>query len=70
MWYDARMAISEQKRGNNAYITYGYWDGQKNIRIYCGKKGLDSTAKKMQDAKRQHYESKIRRMQDKMRDLL
>ncbi|MCY4491793.1 MAG: hypothetical protein OXC46_10120 [Thaumarchaeota archaeon] len=57
------MAISEKIQGDNTYLTYGYWDGSKHVRIYCGKKGETSTLKKLQEARRRHYEVKLRRMQ-------
>ena len=59
------MAVSEQKQGGNTYLIYGYWDGiqQKNIRIYCGKKGEAATDENLAKAKQQHYETKLKRLQ-------
>ena len=57
------MAISEQKQGNNVYIIYSYRDGDKRVSIYCGKKGLTATEKKLKAAKRKHYDARLKIMQ-------
>ncbi len=60
------MAISEKIQGGKTYITFGYWDGSKQIRIYCGKKGLDSTKENIKKAKQEWYESKMARLQEQV----
>lgn len=61
------MAISEQKRGNITYIVYGYRVDGKHYRIYCGKKGESSTNAKILGAKKQHYEAKLKHMQEMLK---
>ena len=53
------MAISTVRRGKNHYVQYGYRDGKKHVRIYCGKIGLKSTLQKIKRAKKQHLAVKI-----------
>ena len=58
------MAISEIKQGTAVYLVYGYGIGGKNVRIYCGKKGLESTEKRIKAAKKRHYEAKLAKMKE------
>ncbi len=60
------MAIREIKKDNSTYITFGYRDGDKVRNIYCGKKGLAKTEENIKKAKRQWYEMRLKKMQEKL----
>ena len=62
------MAVSEKKQGDNRYVSYNYRDGKKTVVVYCGKKGKASTEERLRAAKRQHHETRMRRLQDRSRE--
>lgn len=59
------MAVTEIRQGHRVYLVYNYRDGDRHVRIYCGRKDKAETAKKLKAAKRQHYEARLRRMQER-----
>ena len=59
------MAVSTKKQRDFVYLSYNYRDGDRWINIYCGKKGMASTKKKLASARRQHYEARMRAIQDR-----
>ncbi len=53
------MAISEVRRPSGTYIVYGYAVDGRNYRVYCGKKGLESTNEAVAMARQKHYDAKL-----------
>ena len=60
------MAISAKILGNSRYLNYTYYDGGKYISIYCGKEGDPKTEERIKEAKRRHYEAKMKRAREKL----
>ncbi len=62
------MAISEVKQGDRVYIVFGFKDGKRDVRIYCGKKGLENTEKNIKKAKEQWRQVKLANLEKQFED--